>query len=52
MKENQIQNVCSNTSQFSKGRIGSYGAAFNSKSRSKTFIGVGLAMAQQWGPIL
>lgn len=39
----------SNTSGLSRGRGGSLGAAHTSKVRSKTFIGIADAMADQWG---
>lgn len=39
----------SNTSGFSKGLGGSKGIANGSKVRSKTFIGIAQAMAEQWG---
>ena len=39
----------SNTGNFSRGAGGSYGAAHDSKLRSKTFPGIALAMVQQWG---
>lgn len=39
----------SNTSLFSKGGGGSYGAVRGSKEYSKTFPGIAAAMADQWG---
>lgn len=41
--------VCSNTSLYSKGYCGSRGVAADSRERSKTFLGVAAAMADQWG---
>jgi hypothetical protein len=38
----------SNTSQFAKGKGGSRGVAHNAKQASKTFWGVGKAMAEQF----
>lgn len=39
----------SNTSNFSKGKGGGRGLAHNAKDASKTFEGIALAMAEQWG---
>lgn len=39
----------SNTSNHSKGKGGSKGAAHTAKSRSRTFNGIARAMAEQWG---
>lgn len=39
----------SNTSLHSKGFGGSCGIAHNSKTRSRTFSGIAVAMAEQWG---
>ena len=41
----------SNTSQFAKGKGGSYGVVHNPKDASKTFVGVANAMAEQWGDL-
>lgn len=38
----------SNCSAYSHGKGGSNGVAYNAKSRSKTFKGVAVAMAEQW----
>ena len=41
----------SNTGAFSRGGGGSRGVAHNAKDASKTFKGVALAMAEQWGGV-
>lgn len=41
--------VPSNTGKHSRGAGGSKGVAHNAKTRSETFEGVALAMAEQWG---
>lgn len=41
--------IPSNTGCFSRGKGGGKGIAHNSKIRSKTFIGIGAAMSEQWG---
>lgn len=43
--------VPSNTSKYSKGAGGSYGAAQTATLRSKTFPGIAKAMAEQWAGI-
>lgn len=43
--------IPSNTSEFSKGKGGSYGVAHSTKKRSKTFQGIAAAMAEQWGNV-
>lgn len=39
----------SNTGSFSRGKGGSRGVAHNAKEASKTFEGIAVAMAEQWG---
>jgi len=50
--EEYVPFLPSNTGGFARGKGGSRGIAHDAKTASKTFIGIGKAIAHQWGTLI